>query len=133
MAFPHGFKVWHPPPPYPYENHAPSQFSCCKHSWLGYLIKDAYLHDDKKYIPYTTIDHRQRFHSPKHNTTKLVVGLLPLAPHHNSSQYIHHVHLMQQGQNQGVTFPSPFNSTTLSALQNLNKMLQWYHLGVPQN
>ena len=34
-------------PPYPYENHAPSQFSRRKHSWLGYLIKDAYLHDDK--------------------------------------------------------------------------------------
>ena len=27
------------PPAYPYENHAPSQFSCCEHSWLGYLIK----------------------------------------------------------------------------------------------
>ena len=27
------------------------------------------------------------------------------------------------GQNQGVTFPSPFNTTILSALQNLNKML----------
>ena len=30
------------------ENHAPSQISCCKHSWLGFiLIKYAYLHDDK--------------------------------------------------------------------------------------
>ena len=26
-------------PPYPYENHAPSQFSFREHSWLGYLIK----------------------------------------------------------------------------------------------
>ena len=34
-------------PPYPCENHAPSQFSFHKRSWLGYLIKDAYLHDDK--------------------------------------------------------------------------------------
>ena len=34
-------------PPYPCENHAPSQFSFREHSWLGYLIKDAYLHDDK--------------------------------------------------------------------------------------
>ena len=34
-------------PPYPCENHAPSQFSCREHSWLGYLIKDAYLHDDE--------------------------------------------------------------------------------------
>ena len=34
-------------PPYPYENHAPSKFSCREHSWLGYLIKDVYLHDDK--------------------------------------------------------------------------------------
>ena len=32
-----------------------------------------------------------------------MVGLLPLAPHHNSLQYIHHVHLMQRGQNRGVT------------------------------
>ena len=35
------------PPPYPCENHAPSQFSHRERSWLGYLIKDAYLHDDK--------------------------------------------------------------------------------------
>ena len=32
-----------------------------------------------------------------------MVGLLPLAPHHDSLQYIHHVHLMQRGQNWGVT------------------------------
>ena len=32
---------------YLYENHAPSQFSCREHSWLGYLIKDVYLHDAK--------------------------------------------------------------------------------------
>ena len=54
----------------------------------------------------------------EHNTTKSMVGLLPLASHHDSLQYIHHVHLMQRGQNRGVTFPSPFNSTVLSALQN---------------
>ena len=35
------------PHPYPCENHAPSQFSCHERSWLGYLIKDAYLHDNK--------------------------------------------------------------------------------------
>ena len=35
-------------PPYPCENHVPSQFSCREHSWLGFiLIKDAYLHDEK--------------------------------------------------------------------------------------
>ena len=28
----------------------------------------------------------------------------------------------------GITFPSPFNSTVLSDLQNLNKMLHWYRL-----
>ena len=28
---------------------------------------------------------------------------------------------MQRGQNRGVTFPSPFNSTVLSALQNSTK------------
>ena len=26
-------------------NHAPSQFGCSEHRWLGYLIKNAYLHD----------------------------------------------------------------------------------------
>ena len=47
-----------------------------------------------------------------------MVGPWPLAPHHDYLQYIHHVHLMQRGKNWGVTFPSPFNSTVLSALQN---------------
>ena len=32
-----------------------------------------------------------------------MVGIFPLAPHHDSLQYIHHVHLMQRGQNRGVT------------------------------
>ena len=32
-----------------------------------------------------------------------MVGLLPLAPQHDSLQYIHHVHLMERGQNRGVT------------------------------
>ena len=44
-----------------------------------------------------------------------MVGPWPLAPHHDHLQYIHHIHLMQRGQNWGVTFPSPFNSTVLSA------------------
>ena len=69
----------------------------------------------------------------KHNTTKSMVGIFALAPHHDSLRYIHHVHLMQWGQNQGVTFPSPFNSIVLSDLQNLKKMLHWYHLSDPQN
>ena len=38
---------------------------------------------------------------------------------------------MHRGQNWDVTFPSPFNSTVLSALQNLNKNLHWYRLSVP--
>ena len=33
-----------------------------------------------------------------------MVGPWPLAPHHDHLQYIHHIHLMQQGQNQGITF-----------------------------
>ena len=73
------------------------------------------------------------YSNPKHNITKSMVGIFPLAPHHDSLQYIHHVYLMQRGQNWGVTFPSPFNSTLLSALQNLNKMLHWYRLNVLQN
>ena len=62
-----------------------------------------------------------------------MVGPWPLAPHDDYLQYIHHIHLMQWGQTWGVTFPSPFNSTVLSALQNLNKMLHWYRLSVLQN
>ena len=38
-----------------------------------------------------------------------MVGPWSLAPHHDHLQYIHHhVHLMQRGQNQGVTFLAPF-------------------------
>ena len=33
-----------------------------------------------------------------------MVGPWPLAPHHDYLQYIHHIHLMQWGQNWGVTF-----------------------------
>ena len=62
-----------------------------------------------------------------------MVGPWHLAPQRDHLQYIHHVHLMQRGQNRGVTFPSPFNSTILSALQNLNKMLHCYRLSDPQN
>ena len=35
-----------------------------------------------------------------------MVGPWPLAPHHDHLQYIHHVHLMQWGQNRGVTILS---------------------------
>ena len=47
------------PHPYPCENHAPSQFSCRDRSWSGYLIKDAYLHDDNSIcMPHAPIYHR---------------------------------------------------------------------------
>ena len=36
-------------------------------------------------------------------TIKSMARLFPLAPHHDSLQYIHHVRLMQRGQNRGVT------------------------------
>ena len=52
---------------------------------------------------YTMIDHWKGFRSPKHNTIKSMAGLLPLAPHHDSLQYIYHVCLMQRGQNRDVT------------------------------
>ena len=32
-----------------------------------------------------------------------MVGPWPLAPHHDHLQYVHHIHLMQRGQNQGIT------------------------------
>ena len=50
-----------------------------------------------------------------------MVGPWPLAPHHDYLQgiyiYIYRVYLLHQGQNRGVTFPSPFNNIVLSALQ----------------
>ena len=62
---------------------------------------------------YTTIYHRQRFHSLKHNTIKSMAGIFPLAPHHDSLQYIYHVHLMQQDQNLGVTLTNFDDSISL--------------------
>ena len=47
-----------------------------------------------------------------------MVGPFPLAPYHDYLQHMYHVYLMHQGQNRGVTFPSPFNSTVHGALQN---------------
>ena len=47
-----------------------------------------------------------------------MAGPLPSAPHHDYLQDMYHVYLMHRGQNWGVTFPSPFNSIVLSALQN---------------
>ena len=48
----------------------PSQFSCRERSWLDYLIKDAYLHDDKsQYVcrmPRYTIGDNL---NPKHSIT----------------------------------------------------------------
>ena len=40
-----------------------------------------------------------------------MVGPWPLAPHHDHLQYIHHVHLMQWGQNRGVTRNLVFGAT----------------------
>ena len=36
--------------------------------------------------------------------------------------------LISRGQNRGVTFPSPFNNTILSALHFWTKMLYWHYL-----
>ena len=41
--------------------------------------------------------------NPKHSIIDQWWGLGLLAPHRDHLQYIHHVHLMQRGQNQGVT------------------------------
>ena len=78
-------------------NHAPSQFSCNEHSWLGYLIK---MHNYMmsqfniyRMSQYVIGDHS----NPKHNITKSMVGPLPLAPHHDYLQYKYHVYLMQAG------------------------------------
>ena len=64
-------------------NHAPSQFSCSEHSWLGYLIKMRVYMMPKLNIcrmsRYTIGDHS----NPNHNITKSMVGLFPLAPHHD--------------------------------------------------
>ena len=46
-----------------------------------------------------------------------MLGILPLAPHHVSLQYIHHVHLIQWGQNWGVTPPLQNRINTLVRLE----------------
>ena len=38
-----------------------------------------------------------------------MVGPWPLAPHHDHLEYMHHVHLMQRGQNRGVTIMTPLH------------------------
>ena len=73
-------------------NHAPSQFSCCKHSWLVYLIKMCvYMMPLLIYvvcldIPSMTIPNQ------KHNITKSMVGPWPLAPHQDHLQYMYHIY-----------------------------------------
>ena len=104
-------------------NHAPSQFSRSEHSWLSYLIK-MHIYMMSQFNICRMSRHTIGEHSNlKHNITKSMVGIFRLAPHHDYLQYLYHIYLMHQGQNQGVTFRSPFNSTVLSALQNLNKMI----------
>ena len=59
-----------------------------------------------------------------------MVGPWPLAPHHDYLQYIHHIHLMQQGQNHGVThiharraqhlYPAMWGTHPTSMLEGLN-------------
>ena len=61
-----------------------------------------------------------------------MVGPWPLAPHHDHLIYTSCT-FNATGQNRGITFPSPFNSIVLSALQNLNKMLHRGRLSAPQN
>ena len=41
--------------------------------------------------------------NPKTWHSRSMAGPWPLAPHQDHLQYIHHVRLMQQGQNRGVT------------------------------
>ena len=78
-------------------NHAPSQFSCNEHSWLGYLIKmHIYM------MPQFNICRMSRYtigdpSNPKHNITKSMVEPWPLAPHQDYLQYMYHVYLMQAG------------------------------------
>ena len=98
---PHGLRFNIPPPPFPHENHAPSQFSFSEHSWLGYLIKmHVYM------MPQLNICHMSQYTigdrpNLKHNITKSMVGLFPLAPHHDYLQYTYHVYLMQMGSKPG--------------------------------
>ena len=66
-------------------------------------------------MSYVPIYHRQPFQSETVNTTKSMVGIFPLAPHHDYLQYMYHVYLMQTGLKTGVLhFPPP--STTLSSV-----------------
>ena len=83
----HGFFPHYPrfdiPHPFPCENHAPSQISFREHSWLGYLIKDAYLHDVETNMCRISQYTISTDSITEHNTTKSMVGISPLALHHD--------------------------------------------------
>ena len=82
------------PPLYPYENHASSQFSCSEHSQLGYLIKMHSSYMMPQLNMYAAYPDRPSVivQSLKHNTTESMVGIFPSTRHHDSLQYIHHIH-----------------------------------------
>ena len=58
--------------------------------------------------------HRQRSLLPKHNTAESMVGLLPLAPHHDLLQYIHHVPFnANEVKTEALQSRPPWNNTVL--------------------
>ena len=62
----------------------------------------------------------------KHNTTKSMVGPLPLAPHHDYLQYLYHVYLMQTRSKQGCyTLMNGYenNMPTMCIIYHLMKIL----------
>ena len=61
--------------------------------------------------------HGQRSLLPKHNTAESMVGLLPLAPHHDLLQYIHHVPFNANGVKTGA-LQVPTRNTT--KYENIN-------------
>ena len=106
----HGFPPWLNAQHSPFlilQNHAPSHFSCREHRWLGYLIKmRVYMMPQLNICPmarYTIGDHS----NPKHNITKSMVGIFPLAPHHDCLQYMYDLYLMQTELKLGCYIPLP--------------------------
>ena len=95
------------PPPLILRKSCPIQYSCIDIAGWGYLIKmHSYMMPQFNTcrISQYTIGNNSNL---KHNTTKSMVGPLPLAPHHDYLQYMYHVYLMQMGSKLGCYIPPP--------------------------
>ena len=63
----------------------------------------------------------------KHNTAESMVGILPLAPHHDLLQYIHHVHFNANAVKTRALQSLPLGITPSSVFQYIGIHIQFTH------